>query len=211
MDKDKPAKHAGGRPPIYDYDSIEWYTAITRLAMQGCTNIEIAYGLEDELHIRLAPATFVEMVNGTYDKWTPEQNEKRSQELAYVLEHARHRLNSIVRGRFLKAALGGEKVKNVSTTKRRLQMDGVLTDNEVIQTTESESVTQPNNAALATWLYHHDPTWRKIQRGEDVEGEEVPKAKEGVDIDRWITLENVMREGAKALEQGMDTTLEGQR
>lgn len=202
MEASKP-KHAG-RPPIYDYDSMEWYTAITRLAMQGCTNEEIAYGLEDELHIRISPVTFKAMVNGTYEKWSAEQNEKRSAELGYVLEHARSRLNSIVRGRFLKSALGGEKVTNVSTTKRRMQIDGQLTDNEVIQTTESQSTTLPDRQALATWLYHHDPQWRKIQRGEDIDSEEIPEAKEGVDITRWIDLENAMREGAKALEQGME-------
>ena len=201
MEASKP-KHAG-RPPIYDYDSMEWYTAITRLAMQGCTNEEIAYGLEDELHIRISPVTFKAMVNGTYEKWSAEQNEKRSAELGYVLEHARSRLNSIVRGRFLKSALGGEKVTNVSTTKRRMQIDGQLTDNEVIQTTESQSTTLPDRQALATWLYHHDPQWRKIQRGEDIDSEEIPEAKEGVDITRWIDLENAMREGAKALEQGI--------
>ena len=197
---DKPNK--GGRPPKFDYDSMEWYTAITRLAMQGCSDTEIAYGLEDELGVRLSSVAFLNMRNGTYDKWTEEENKRRSEELVYVLEHARNRLNSIVRGRFLKSALGGQKVKNVSVTKRRIQVDGVLTDNEVIQTTESESETQPDRQALATWLYHHDKEWRRIQRGIEI-GEDIPKAKQGVDITRWIDLENAVREGAKAMEQGM--------
>lgn len=191
-----------GRPPKFDYDSIEWYTAITRLAMQGCTDTEIPYGLEDELGVRLSPSVFSDMIHGIYEAWSDEENARRSAELSYVLEHARNRLNSIVRGRFLKSALGGQKVKNISTTKRRIQVDGVLTDDEVIQTTESESETQPDRQALATWLYHHDKEWRKIQRGEET-GEDIPQAKKGVDITRWIDLENAVREGAKAMEQGM--------
>jgi len=200
MENDKP--NPVGRPPLFDYDSIEWYTAITRLAMQGCTDQEIAYGLEDELHIRLSPTAFGDMVRGHYDRWDEETSERRSKELVYVLEHARNRLNSIVRGRFLKSALGGEKIKNTSTTRRRMQIDGELTDNEVIQTTESEMTTQPDRAALATWLYHHDKEWRKIQRGkDDEEGEELPTADKGVDINRWIDLENAIKNGGKELEE----------
>jgi len=196
-----------GRPPKFDYDSPKWYATITRLAMQGCSDAEIAYGLGDELGegyegLRLSNTAFLNMRNGTYEHWTEEENKRRSEEIVYVLDRARNRLNSIVRGRFLNSALGGRKVVNKTTTYRRMQIDGVLTDNEVIQTTESESETQPDRAALATWLYHHDKEWRKIQRGEEG-SEDIPKAKEGVDISRWIDLENAVKEGAKALEQGM--------
>lgn len=204
MENDKP-KHAGGRPIAFDYDSVEWYTAITRLAMQGCTNTEIAYGLEDELHLHLSPSTFSEMLAGSYQRWNEEQNRERSKKLVYVLEHARYKLNAIVKGRFLKSALGGDKIISKSTTRRRMQIDGHFTDDEIIQTTESESVTQPDRAALATWLYHHDKDWRAIQRGGEPDAEaDIPEANNGVDISHWITLENALKEGERALEQGLE-------
>lgn len=44
--------------------------------------------------------------------------------------------------------------------------------------------------AISNWLYQHDPEWRKIQRGQDVETEEIPTdIDSGVDIDAWIKQE----------------------
>ena len=47
-----------------------------------------------------------------------------------------------------------------------------------------------NVQALATWLYHHDPEWRKVQRKQDTEASEIPvDVKKGVSIDAWIKRE----------------------
>lgn len=107
-----------------------------------------------------------------------------------VLARGRRKINSIVRGAYLKAALGGKKLKNKSTTTRRMRLpDGTLTDEEDIQTTVSE-IEQPSNIqALATWLYHHDEEWRKIERKQD-EDTDIPKdIQRGVDIEAWIRKE----------------------
>ena len=62
------------------------------------------------------------------------------------------KINFIVRGAYLTAALGGKKLKNKSTATRRMRLpDGTLTDNEDIQTTVSEIEQAPNMQALSTW------------------------------------------------------------
>lgn len=175
------------KQPKYDYDSPEWYTAITRLAMQGATDSEIPYLLSEEIGIQLTPEMFLLMIEGNYDGWTEEENKIRSEKLSYVLSRSRNKINSIVRGRFLKTALGGVITKNV--TKRRMQIDGVLTDNEIIQTVEIEL--PPNMNALTQWMYHHDPEWRKIERRQDDENaDNIPEGNNGVDIGAWIAKEN---------------------
>ena len=180
-------RNLGGRTPKFDYDSDEFYDEIFALAINGATNAEIAFGLQEKFGQSLDPETFYTMVRGAYPPWSKEENKRRSERLNRVLERARNKINMLVRSRYLKAALGGIVTKNV--TKRRMQIDGELTDNEVIQTTEIEL--PPNMQALSTWLYHHDPDWRKVQRGaDDMDGEEVPKGENGVDIGSWIELEN---------------------
>lgn len=171
------------RPKKFDYDSDEFYDEILALSMQGLTNAEIATMLEDKFGEKLSPEVFSTMVNGTYDKWSDEENEKRSERLAKVLARGRNKVNGIVRGAYLKAALGGKKLKSKSVTKRKLRVEGVYTDDEEIQTTESESELPPNIQALSTWLYHHDPEWKKIERRQD---EEEELGNGSVDIKKWI-------------------------
>lgn len=184
--------------PKFNYDSDDFYDEIFTLAMQGANNGEIAYLLEDKFGVSLSPDVFSAMVNGNYSGWTEEENERRSARISRNLMRARQRINSIVRGRYLKSALGGIKTKNV--TSRRLQIDGQMTDNEVIQTTEIEL--PPNMQALSTWLYHHDPEWRKVERRQDEEANDVPTAKNGVDISSWIEHENEIG-GVKADDLGV--------
>ena len=171
-----------GRPPKFNYAGDEFYEEIYNLAMQGATNSEIAAGLADRFAETLTADTFSLMVKGRYSHWTAEQNEEYGGRLRRVLAQARENINKIVRGRYLKAALGGIKTKNRTT--RRLRINGELTDDEEIQTTEIEL--PPNMQALSTWLYHHDPEWRRIQRGEIEENKEAEK---GIDIDKWIEQE----------------------
>ena len=105
-------------------------------------------------------------------------------------------------------ALGGIKTKHVSTVKRRLRIDGELTDNEEIQTTTQEIESAPSLQALSTWLYHFDPEWRKRQRGE-TSAEEDPMAvpndiEKGIDITQWIdqeVKEKEIREANKSAEE----------
>lgn len=172
------------RHPKFDYDSDDFYDEILALAMQGLTNAEIATMLEEKFGESLSPEAFSSMVNGVYDKWTDEENERRSGKLVKVLTRGRNKVNGIVRGAYLKAAIGGRKVKGKSVTKRRLRVNGELTDDEEIQTTETENELPPNLQALATWLYHHDKEWRRIQRNEDTDDE---SGNGSIDINKWIT------------------------
>lgn len=173
------------RAKKFNYDGDEFYDELLALAMQGMTDAEIADALQDRFGQKLAPDTFSMMKNGNYDKWTKSENERRSERIVRVLARGRRKINAIVRGAYLKAALGGRKLKNVSTTTRRLRMsDGTLTDEEDVQTTVSEVEQAPSIQALSNWLYHHDEEWRKVERRQ--EDEERIYSDRGVDIDRWM-------------------------
>lgn len=180
-----------GRPPKFDYDSNDFYDEILALSIQGLTDAEIADALEDKFGQSLSPEAFCCMKNGNYSKWSDEENARRSARLVKVLTRGRRKINSIVRGAYLKAALGGRKLKNKSTTTRRMRLpDGTLTDEEDIQTTISEIEQASNIQALSTWLYHHDEEWRKIERKQDEESSDIPKdINRGIDIDAWIKKE----------------------
>lgn len=62
----------GGRPVKHDYDSDKFYDDVFTFAMQCLNDSEIADALD------LEPEVFSTMKNGKYDKWTPEQNARRS-------------------------------------------------------------------------------------------------------------------------------------
>lgn len=173
------------RPKKFDYDSDEFYDEILALSMQGLTDAEIADALQDKFGISLTPETFSCMKNGDYRMWTKKENQTRSDRLNKVLGRGRRKINAVVRGAYLKAALGGKKIKNKTVTTRKLRIDGKYTDDEEIQTTEGEQELPYNIQAMATWLYHHDPEWRKIERKQ--EDDSTPKDIEhGIDIDKWI-------------------------
>lgn len=175
------------RPKKFDYDSDDFYDEILALAMQGLNDAEIADALQDKFGQSLDPETFNCMKNGNYINWTEEENETRSARLIKVLARGRRKTTSLVRGAYLKAALGGKKVKTKTTVRRRLRVDGVYTDDEEIQTSETETEMPYNVQALATWLYHHDPEWRKVQRKQDTEASDIPmNVKKGINVDAWI-------------------------
>ncbi len=150
-----------GRQPKFDYDSDDFYDEILALAMQGLTDAEIADSLQYKFSASLSKSAFSAMKHGNYIGWNKEENENRSARLLEVLARGRRKINGIVRGRYLKAALGGIKVKGKTVTKRKLRIDGVYTNDEEISTTDSEQELAPNIQALATWLYHHDEEWQK--------------------------------------------------
>lgn len=184
------------RKPKFDYDSDDFYDEVLALSMQGMTDAEIADALADRFGESLSPEMFSCMKNGKYEAWNDEENKRRGERLSKVLARGRRKTNAIVRGAFLKAALGGKKLHHKTTTRRKLRIDGKYTDDEEIQTTETEQEMPYNMQALSTWLYHHDPEWRKVERKLDTEATDVPmNIKTGIDINKWIE---------KEVEQGND-------
>lgn len=70
-------------------------------------------------------------------------------------------------------------------------VDGVMADDIVVETRETEQETPPNVQALSTWLFHYDMTWREIQRGKkDEEEKGIPfDPKKGISVNKWIERE----------------------
>lgn len=175
----------GGRPPKHDYDDDEFYDQVFYWAFNGANNSEIASVMD------LNADVFGCMVNGNYNKWNEEQNERRSKRLARVLASAREKINMKVRGKYLQAALGGIKVKSKTTRYIKGEEDTTM---EVVQETETELA--PNMQALSTWLYHHDPDFRKVQRGYEPSESTAAHAgniEQGVNIAAWIEDHVVVR------------------
>lgn len=164
----------------HNYDSGEFLRKVFELAMRGFTDAEIANELD------LSPESFCLMKNGNYKGWSKKDNERRSKAISQELARGRLKVTAIVRGAYLKAAIGGRMLKNKHVTKRRLRLqDGTLTDDEEIQTVESEIEQPPNMQALSNWLYHHDPEWRNVDNNNA--DEDIPSIeRHGVDIDKWI-------------------------
>lgn len=170
--------------PKHDYDSPDFLKLIESLAMNGYNDAEIASELE------LAREVFGRMKGGNYDGWTEEENARRSELICHVLLRGRTKVTALVRGAFLRTALGRVKTKQKNVTRRRLRVDGQYTDDEEIQTTEGETEHAPNLQALSTWLYHHDPDWRKVERKQDEDASNIPTdISHGIDIDKWIAKE----------------------
>lgn len=145
----------------FDYNSSEFYEELFSLAIQGLTDAEIADGLGEKFGQTLAPEVFCRMKNGNYEGWNEKQNEERSKHISQVLARARRKANSIVRGAYLKAALGGKKIKSKTVVRRKLRIDGIYTKDEEIQTSETEQELPQNIQAMSTWLFHHDEEWRQ--------------------------------------------------
>ncbi len=196
--------------PKFDYDSDEFYEEIYALALQGFNDAEIADGLEAQFGQTLTPTAFSLMKNGKYEAWTEEENKRRSERLFKVLARGRRKITAIVRGRYLKCALGGIKTKNVSVVKRPvLNEETGEYEDVVVQKNESEFESPPNIQALSTWLFHHDPEWRKVQRGLDAEVADIPTdIDKGVDIEAWIKKETEMDAGTMASSDIMDPDTE---
>lgn len=212
--KKKPAPRKVSRPTRdvkYNYDSKEdFYDVISKFAGQGMTDSEIAYSMD------LLPTTFSRMKNGKYERWTKEENKRRSEQIAQVLSSARARANGVVRAAYLRTAIGGKKIKTI--TKRYVQerclCNGedkechhcggtgwvILTDRAIIQETESEL--PPNLQAQSNWLYQHDPDWRKICRGKEDDDGNIKPAERDVDIMGW--LEKEMQAGKSEIEKAAE-------
>lgn len=171
------------RPRKFDYDSDDFYDEIMALAMQGLNDAEIADSLDVKFGVSLSPEVFNTMKNGNYAQWSEEENKIRSERLNKVLARGRMKVLGIVRGRYLKTALGGIKTKNKTTqyAKCKCLCEGLKPDCELCGgtgivvskdraiITETEIELAPNMQALATWLYHHDPEWRKVEKKADAD------------------------------------------
>lgn len=177
--------------PKFDYNGDAFYDEIEQLAKQGQKDSEIAYALGLKFGVDLNPQVFNRMKNGKYENWNEDENAERGERITQSLVRGREFINAIVRGRFLKCALGGVKVKGKTTTKRHMVVDGVMTDDIVVETRETEQETPPNVQALSTWLFHYDMTWREIQRGKkDEEEKGIPfDPKKGISVNKWIERE----------------------
>lgn len=191
--------------PKFNYDSEEFYKEIYALAMQGLNDTEIAYALGDNLGVvlddagnvlqesdvkGLDPSTFTSMKDGKYKGWNEEENARRGARISKELAHGRAKILGIVRGRYLKAALGGIKVKGHVTRRRYNIIKGIKDeDNMVVEEVNSEQETAPNMQALSNFLYHHDPQFRNIQKGID-EADVMIKVKNGISIGKWLEREN---------------------
>lgn len=182
----------------FDYDSEDFYDEIMALAMQGYTDAEIADALQDRFGQSLTPEAFSCMKNGKYIRWTDKQNAVRSEKIVKALARGRRKVNAIVRGAYLKAAIGGKKIKNRSVTTRKLRINGEYTDDVEIQTTEGETELPPNVQALSTWLFNHDKEWRETSVSKvDVttNGKELNQGIQIEIIDRRDQVENSNNEG----------------
>lgn len=183
-----------GRPRKFDYDGDDFYDEILALSMQGLNDAEIADALGDRFGESLSPEVFYTMKNGNYANWTDEENERRSERLNKALARGRRKINSLVRGAYLKGALGGKKVKSKTVVTRRLRVDGMYTDDEEIQTSETETEMPYNMQALATWLYNHDDEWRaktNKKREEPTEEKDAPRTLTKDEAkELWAQLEN---------------------
>lgn len=183
----------------YDYADEQgmFYKKIDQLAGQGMTDGEIAAQLDINRDV------FSRMKNGHYEGWNKTENAKYSSLISHILARAREKALGVARAAYYRAAIGGRKIKSVTTryVQARCICNGndakcphcggtgiiVLTDKAVVQETESELA--PNMQALSTFMYHHDPNWRKIQRGIEDEEELPQNVKTGIPVSHWIDSE----------------------
>jgi len=167
----KEEKKRQGRAPKYDYTAPKFLEMISDLAKKGYTDKDIA------ISIGLSYQTF---------------SEKKTKyiEIAESLARGRSQLNTVVRGAFLKAALGGRLVKKYSYVQKRCECGGKdpncpICDGGGWITPEQHRVVEeyeqaPNIMAQNRWLMNYDEEWKKQLKGNDPS--DINKV-EGIDIE----------------------------
>lgn len=173
----------------FDYDGEDFYTAIGNLASRDFNDYEIAMHLGEEVRSiiekrnneiidkaetpdeivledtegipdGLNPEVFSHMKNGTYDKWSEQENKLRSMLIAQALSRARVKLNLHYKGVYDKLAMGKWKTKTTTKVERKaINKDGEQVIEETTTTTEQEL--PPNMQAITTWRFNHDTDFRK--------------------------------------------------
>lgn len=183
-------KRPVGRPPHLNYDADEVYDEIFIMAFNGATDKDIPVLLSEKFNTAISYDLFQRWKSGKYPKWTKEQNALRSKRLVGVLERARAKIVFALKNSYMKMALGQVGTKNVATTKRHLVVNGVQTDDELVQTTENAIQYPPNLQAISVLLFHYDPEWRKVQKGIEESEDGIPRnIDHGISIDAWIRRE----------------------
>ena len=182
-------------PRKHDYDSDEFYTQLHKFASVCALDKDVALLLD------LAPDVFGSMKNGNYAQWTEPENQERSARIQETLNKARVGSRMSVWSTMLRLGLGAQKVRSTSvrTNAVRCSCNGRKKDcvycngtgwtksNDEAVITETETDVPPSLQAITLWLYHHDPDYRKCQKGEAEE--DVSSAKQGINIMKWIDKE----------------------
>ena len=183
--------------PKHDYDSQQFYDLLYKYASVCQYDGDVASLLD------MDEATFSRMKNGRYEKWTEEENERRSERIGQILQRAR--ANSLLQAKntLLRLGIGAIKLKSTSIKKAVAHCEcrgedpkcphcggtGYVEVEDAFVMQESEQMLAPNMAALQLWLRHHDPNYRKVERGEDLAEESRIDVQKGVNIMSWLKKE----------------------
>lgn len=187
--------------PKFNYRGDEFYMEIMALAMKGLTDSQIAFSLSEKFGQTLTASVFNKMKNGKYEGWSDNLNKKYGSRISQALTHGREKINSIVRGSYLKSALGGKKIKTKSTVIRKIRTsDGTETDAQEIQETHTEQELAPNMQALSTWLFNHDKEWKKAV----IEGKKLDVTTNGKELQTGIQVEIIDKREQVANEDTND-------
>lgn len=155
-----------------DYDGEEFYNQIFTLASGGATDEQLAF----QLNPSLRASTFKAMKEGTYERWTPTQNARRSERIQRTLEQARSKVDQAITNVMLRSMLGKNKsVTTVEKTVTEYDAAGQVQGSTVIKTVTTTEE-GPNIRLIEKWLTHHDQNWRKIEqemKGIIIEGKSV--------------------------------------
>ena len=179
--------------PKFDYQSPEFLTFIENLAQKGFTDRDIAWSLVAEFGENLSPKHFSDLKN---EKDENGQFTEQAQKITEALVRGRGKINLLVRGTFLKTALGGKKTKNVSVVTRHIRdKDGNKTGDDEVQTTVTDIELPPNIQALSTWLFQFDPDWRQAV----IEGKKFDTAIEAVIAAEYAELEKLIDTAPEAV------------
>lgn len=198
--------------PKYDYDSEEFYSTLQRFASVVEQDDRVAILLD------LTPEVFNKMKNGKYEGWDKEKNERRSERISQVLIRARSATMARIHNTLFQLAIGeaysytdSVKMAGVHCECRGKKATCPIcggtgwvanpnSDDVIIQ--KSRTKMAPSLPALTVYLRHHDPDYRKIERGLDEEASEIPTdVAQGIDVMDWLSAEMKDKEKIKQSQE----------